>query len=155
MGHIGHMRHMRLNAPASQRRGKSVSDGFSRTSLRVFAVNTLAPLFRVLRVFPSTLCSGAYPRGFHFSGSATAKPPTRHMRPWQSHRKYWELGTKSEHRERTRNWCVAPPHKKTAPPKRCRFVLVLKEVRLTCGQTMLPRRGEPYLRGIRGRRHRP
>ena len=44
MGHIGHMRHMGLNAPASQRRGKSVSDGFSRTSLRVFAVNTLAVL---------------------------------------------------------------------------------------------------------------
>ena len=41
MRHIGHMG---LNAPASQRRGKSVSDGFSRTSLRVFAVNTLAVL---------------------------------------------------------------------------------------------------------------
>ena len=39
------MRHMGLNAPASQRRGKSVSDGFSRTSLRVFAVTLLAVLF--------------------------------------------------------------------------------------------------------------
>ena len=38
------------NAPASQRRGKSVSDGFSRTSLRVFAVTTLAS-FATLHYF--------------------------------------------------------------------------------------------------------